>query len=374
SACPPTTCGSGSKRRSVRPNRRGPHTCRIHRSRSKPSRPACSRRRPRTADLSVSSIWYTDCSPNPPEPPPDSLPTWGSTQSLCAITPRPSTRGWIRRDSRRGDCGFGPAARGDSTRRQPRATLPTVTTERPSGEEYRARVLDADHELLARLRGDPCIEIVDAVGAQQRTLAGLLPPPALTDEPTRWAYYPWRRAVVAVVGPRAFRRARLDRNRNLISAADQDRLVALRVGGVGLSVGHAVAYTAAAQGVCGSLRLADFDDLELTNLNRVPATVFDLGVNKAVIAARRIAELDPYLDVDVMTSGLTAQTLDEFLDGVDILVEECDALDMKVRVRQAARARRLPVLMATSDRGLVDIERFDLTPHRPILHGLLGDA
>ena len=29
--------------------------------------------------------------------------------------------------------------------------------------------------------------------------------------------------------------------------------------------------------------------------------------------------------------------------------------------------------MATSDRGLVDVERFDLEPHRPILHGLLGD-
>ena len=46
---------------------------------------------------------------------------------------------------------------------------------------------------------------------------------------------------------------------------------------------------------------------------------------------------------------------------------------MKVLVREAARALRLPVLMATSDRGLVDVERFDLEPSRPILHGLLGD-
>jgi tRNA A37 threonylcarbamoyladenosine dehydratase len=60
-----------------------------------------------------------------------------------------------------------------------------------------------------------------------------------------------------------------------------------------LSVGHAIAYTLAAQGLCGELRLTDFDDLELSNLNRVPATVFDLGVNEAVVCARRIAELDP---------------------------------------------------------------------------------
>ena len=30
--------------------------------------------------------------------------------------------------------------------------------------------------------------------------------------------------------------------------------------------------------------------------------------------------------------------------------------------------------MATSDRGLVDVERFDLEPQRPILHGLLGEV
>jgi hypothetical protein len=140
-----------------------------------------------------------------------------------------------------------------------------------------------------------------------------------------------------------------------------------------LSVGHVIAHTLAAQGLCGVLRLADFDHLELSNLNRVPATVFDIGLNKAEVAARRIAELDPYLRVEVMDTGLTLDTVDEFLDGLNIVVEECDSLDMKAIVRERARARGIPVLMATSDRGLIDVERFDLEPHRPILHGLLGD-
>jgi tRNA A37 threonylcarbamoyladenosine dehydratase len=55
--------------------------------------------------------------------------------------------------------------------------------------------------------------------------------------------------------------------------------------------------------------LADFDTLELTNLNRVPASVMDLGVNKAVVAARRIAEIDPYLRVIVQPDGITADNL-----------------------------------------------------------------
>lgn len=175
-----------------------------------------------------------------------------------------------------------------------------------------------------------------------------------------------------MLGPRGFRAVRLDRNRNLITTEEQARLGTLRIGVAGLSVGHVVAHTLAAQGLCGELRLADFDDLELSNLNRVPATVFDLGLNKAEVAARRIAELDPYVSVRVLDAGLTADNLDEFLEGLDVVVEECDSLDIKISLREGARARGIPVLMATSDRGLLDVERFDLESNRPILHGLLG--
>src|SRR5690606_5574483 len=30
---------------------------------------------------------------------------------------------------------------------------------------------------------------------------------------------------------------------------------------------------------------------------------------------------------------------------------------------------RIPVIMDTSDRGMLDVERFDLEPNRPLLHG-----
>ena len=236
---------------------------------------------------------------------------------------------------------------------------------------------DADDSvLLDRLRQDSRIEFTDHRAELLKCLRLLCPSPDadILSEPTSWAYYPWRRAVVGVLGPRAYRALRLDRNRHLITVAEQDRLNGLRIGVAGLSVGHVIAHTLAAQGLCGTVRLADFDDLELTNLNRVPATALDIGVNKAVVAARRIAELDPYIHLDVMTAGVTPESLSDFLEDIDIVVEECDSLDMKVMIREAARERRLPVLMATSDRGLVDVERYDLEPDRPILHGLLGQV
>lgn len=244
---------------------------------------------------------------------------------------------------------------------------------------HAAQILDpavsVDCELLERLRADPAIEILDRSAEQLAGLAKLRP--ALSDEVAaegvRWAYYPWRRAVVAVLGPLGFRTLRLDRNRHNITVAEQARLGALTIGIAGLSVGHVIAHTLVAEGLCGRIRLADFDHLELSNLNRVPATVFDLGVNKAHIAARRIAELDPYLGVEVFDAGLTAETIEPFINGLDVVVEECDSLDMKAVTRMYARERRIPVVMATSDRGMVDVERFDLEPQLPIMHGLVNE-
>jgi molybdopterin/thiamine biosynthesis adenylyltransferase len=247
------------------------------------------------------------------------------------------------------------------------------------GDHRSATVLNEaqpdDRRVLSELRADSRIEFTDKWDEQHDELRRLRPPadPDVIAEPKRWVYYPWRRIVVGVLGPRGYRTVRLDRNRNLITAEEQDRLAAVRIGIVGLSVGHTVAYTLAQEGLCGGLRLADFDELELSNLNRVPGAPFDQGLNKATLAARRIAELDPYLPVDVFERGITTDSVDEFFDGIDILVEECDSLDTKLLVRATARARRIPVLMATGDRGLLDVERFDLEPQRPIMHGLLGD-
>lgn len=243
---------------------------------------------------------------------------------------------------------------------------------------YTAQILNpdesSDRETLERLQADPTLQIIDRSEAQIAGLRNLRPRPDAETlaEGLRWAYYPWRRTVVALLGPRGFRTLRLDRNRNNITAPEQLRLCGLTIGVAGLSVGHIIAHTLAAQGLCGRIRLADFDQLELSNLNRVPATVFDLGLNKAHVAARRIAELDPYMRVEVCDAGITVGTTDAFLDGLDIVVEECDSLEMKAILRIGARDRRLPVLMATSDRGIVDVERFDQEPERPILHGLLG--
>ncbi|MHB1584105.1 MAG: Rv1355c family protein [Acidimicrobiales bacterium] len=249
----------------------------------------------------------------------------------------------------------------------------------PDDLAWRPIVLEMVHrserEIVRTLRHDPTVRTVDRLADQRRELAALLPPIAAETaaEPERFVFYPWRRTLVRMLGPRAYRRLRLDRNRNKITLEEQERLGSLRVGVVGLSVGHPVAHVLAMEGLCGELRLADFDRLETSNLNRIPSTVLDLGLNKAVVAARRIAEVDPYLTIDILVQALDEANVERFVEGLDVVVDECDGLDAKVLLREVARRRRLPVLMETSDRGLFDVERFDLEADRPLFHGLLPE-
>lgn len=246
---------------------------------------------------------------------------------------------------------------------QPNALGVEVLDESDVGDRARLRTL-----------ADAGVARLDTSESQRAGLAELLGQVAddLIDESLRWIYYPWRHGLVRVLGPRGFQALRTDRNRNKITRDEQARFGSRWIGVVGLSVGHAIAHTLAMEGLCGGLRLADFDSIELSNLNRIPASVLDLGVNKAVVAGRRIAELDPYLPVVVVEEGLTEAGMDAFVDGLDLVVEECDSLDMKVALRDCARRHRVPLIMETSDRGLLDVERYDLEPDRPLFHGLLG--
>jgi nitroreductase len=191
-----------------------------------------------------------------------------------------------------------------------------------------------------------------------------------------WVYYPWSRRLVHVLPEAEYRELRTSRNRNKITAEEQEILRGLRLGVVGLSVGQATAVTLALEEVGGEYLLADFDRLELSNMNRLRAGVHDIGVNKAVLTAREIAEINPYARVEVYPNGIDESNIDQFMAGgrkLDLLFEECDDLPMKIRLREKARQYAIPVLMETSDRGLLDVERFDLEPHRPILHGLIGN-
>lgn len=189
-----------------------------------------------------------------------------------------------------------------------------------------------------------------------------------------WVYYKWSNKLVHILDEEEFVTVRTNRNRNKITEEERQILSQKKIGVIGLSVGQSVALTIAMERICGELRIADFDILELSNLNRIRSGVHNLGIKKAVAVAREIAEIDPFFKVTCFNDGITEDNIDAFIGEngkLDVLVDECDGLYIKILCRQKAKTYKLPVLMDTSDRGMIDIERFDLEPDRPILHGLI---
>lgn len=274
------------------------------------------------------------------------------------------------------------------------STLETLLTGFATGPyDYRPTIfrLPADEAELKRLiNSRPGIRISDHVRSQVRELVkSLAPSTTFTAEALEhatashlankklseygsWVFYPWSDRLVHLLDEEEFALVRTDRNRNKITREEQAVLATKKIGVIGLSVGQSVSVTMALERCFGEIRLADFDTLDLSNLNRIRSGTHSLGLNKAIVTAREIAELDPYLKVICFTDGLTKENMDTFFTeggDLDILVEECDSVDIKILARQKARSLGIPVVMDMSDRGCLDVERFDLEPERPLMHG-----
>ena len=189
-----------------------------------------------------------------------------------------------------------------------------------------------------------------------------------------WVYYPWSERLVHILDEEEFIEMRTNRNKYKITGPEQEALFQKRVGVIGLSVGQSVSLTMAMERTFGELRIADFDELEITNLNRLRSSIHNMGLKKTILVAREIAEIDPFLKVTCFHEGISATNIESFLldnGKLDVLIDECDSVDIKINCRTAAKKHRIPVVMEASDRGTIDIERFDLEPDRPILHGFV---
>lgn len=188
-----------------------------------------------------------------------------------------------------------------------------------------------------------------------------------------WCYFPWSKNLVHLLDEEDFIAVRTNRNQLKIRSEEQQLLKTKSIGVIGLSVGQAIAITAVMERICGKIKLADFDSIDLSNLNRLRTGIHNLGKSKVILAAREIAEIDPFIEVEIHKEGITSSNIDDFIGNLSVLVEVCDDMPTKINSRIVARKNKIPVVMDTNDRGMVDVERFDLEPQRPILHGYVNE-
>lgn len=193
-----------------------------------------------------------------------------------------------------------------------------------------------------------------------------------------YVYFPWSGVLLHMVDEADLTVLRTNRTRDLITVGEQGILQKFTAGVAGLSFGNGIALALAYSGIAHSMKLADKDIFETTNLNRVRVGLSSVGELKTDVTAREIYEINPYADLHIYPQGLHDKNITHFVGDkpkLKILFDVVDNFAMKVRIRLAARSAKIPVVMLTSleDSVLVDVERYDVDKKPEIFHGMLGD-
>ncbi len=198
----------------------------------------------------------------------------------------------------------------------------------------------------------------------------------LVEDVGEWFYFPWNKTLAHYLPSDEHQEIRTARNQNIITKEEQEKLYDLTVAYAGLSVGSHGALTFALMGGARHIKIADPDEVSPSNLNRMRFDFLALGRKKTDLVREYLYQLNPYAEIDVFDSGVTGETMEAFLKDVDVVVEETDNLEIKIRLRLAARERGIPVVMATDngDNVIVEVERFDLDKTKQLFNGVIGDV
>ena len=193
-----------------------------------------------------------------------------------------------------------------------------------------------------------------------------------------WVYYPWSDKLVHFPPELVWEEIRTARNKTLISTEEQNKFWNFNIGIAGLSVGQSSVIAITRCGGCKNIKLADFDTLSPTNLNRLDGNMSNCGVKKTTLIKQKILELDPYYHLDIYSEGITPKNIDDFfIKGfkLDAVIDAMDNIPLKIALRLAAKKYGVPVIMATdaADGVILDIERYDLEGSRAIFGGRIEE-
>jgi sulfur-carrier protein adenylyltransferase/sulfurtransferase len=138
------------------------------------------------------------------------------------------------------------------------------------------------------------------------------------------------------------------RNIGLFTPAEQMRLSEATVAIPGMGgVGGVHLMTLIRMGI-GKFHLADFDTFEVANFNRqYGATTPSLGQNKLDTMVTQALSVNPFAEIKPFPQGISSENLDEFLDGVDVVVDSLDYFEFDIRRMLFNRARERGVYVVT---------------------------
>jgi tRNA A37 threonylcarbamoyladenosine dehydratase len=132
------------------------------------------------------------------------------------------------------------------------------------------------------------------------------------------------------------------------------RLAAARVAVIGLGAVGSFAAEALARTAVGHLTLVDFDLVGETNINRqLFALSSTLGRPKVAVAAARLKDINPDIELDCRPVFYHHDTADELLSGgrVDFLIDAIDGAAPKLDLIRNCLKRKIPFISSMGAAG-----------------------
>jgi molybdopterin-synthase adenylyltransferase len=161
-----------------------------------------------------------------------------------------------------------------------------------------------------------------------------------------------------------------------IEIEGQQRLLGSRVLIVGLGgLGCPVAMYLAAAGV-GHLVLADFDLVDLSNLQRQIAHTTDrVGQLKVTSARQTISALNPAVKVSCLDQRLDAEALSSEISQANLVLDCTDNFDVRFEINELCVAHHTPLVSGAAIRLEGQVMVYDpKTPESPCYRCLYQDA
>ncbi|CDG19302.1 HesA/MoeB/ThiF family protein [Xenorhabdus doucetiae] len=134
-----------------------------------------------------------------------------------------------------------------------------------------------------------------------------------------------------------------------IGPEGQEKLKAGKVLIIGLGgLGSPAALYLAAAGV-GNLYLADDDELHISNLQRqILYRTRDIPANKAQLAAKQLVELNPQINITVLTARQDRESLMDVISQVDLVLDCCDNMATRHAINAACIAENKPLISGSA--------------------------
>jgi len=136
-----------------------------------------------------------------------------------------------------------------------------------------------------------------------------------------------------------------------VDASGQQKLLDSSVLIVGMGgLGSPIAMYLAAAGV-GHLILADYDQVELTNLQRqIIHSTDDIGKDKVDSAFETLQRLNPEVSITRFKQKLSSQNLHDLVPQVDLVIDGCDNFATRFAVNRACVEHHKPLVSGAAIR------------------------